>query len=206
MLHRSARIAASRHPARTPPRTRIAETVIDLTQLAANFDDVLGWLSRGCARGLTTQDQLRSAAAARRKMRWRREILIALDDVAAGAQSPLEYHFVHGVEQAHRLPAAKRQVQLTTETGRRYLDNLYTAFAVGIELDGRAYHPAETRWDDLHRDNRCAVAGLTILRYSWADVTERRCSTATELARVLTQRGWTGSLSRCGPSCTAASP
>jgi len=205
-LHRSGRISASRHPARTPPRTRIAETVIDLTQLAANFDDVLGWLSRSCARGLTTPDQLRSAAAARRKMRWRREILIALDDVAAGAHSPLEYHFVHGVERAHRLPAAKRQVQLITETGRRYLDNLYAAFAVGVELDGRAYHPAETRWDDLHRDNRCAVAGLTILRYSWADVTERRCSTAAELARLLSERGWAGPLRRCAPSCTAALP
>ena len=206
MLHRSGRIAASRHPARTPPRTRIAETVIDLTQLAANFDDVLGWLSRGCGRGLTTPDQLRSAVAARRKMRWRREILIALGDVAAGAHSPLEYHFVHGVEEAHGLPAAKRQVQLTTETGRRYLDNLYAAFAVGVELDGRAYHPAETRWDDLHRDNYCVAVGLIILRYSWADVTERRCSTATELARVLSQRGWPGSLRRCGPSCTAALP
>jgi very-short-patch-repair endonuclease len=206
MLHRSGRIGASRHPTRTPPRTRIAETVIDLTQLAANFNDVLGWLSRGCARGLTTPDQLRAVAAARRKMRWRREILIALDDVAAGAHSPLEYHFVHGVERAHLLPAAKRQVQLITETGRRYLDNLYAAFAVGVELDGRAYHPAEARWDDLHRDNHCAVAGLTILRYSWADVTERRCSTATELARLLSERGWAGPLRRCAPSCTAALP
>src|SRR5258708_29948195 len=72
MLHRSGRIAVSRHPARTPPRTRIAETVIDLTQLAANFDDVLGWLSRGCGRVLTTPDQIRSAVAARSKLCWMR--------------------------------------------------------------------------------------------------------------------------------------
>jgi hypothetical protein len=207
MLHRSGRNAASRHPARTPPRTRIPETVIDLTQLAGNFDDVFAWLSRGCGRGLTTPDQLRSAVAARGKMRWRREILIALDDVAAGAHSPLEYHFVHGVEQAHGLPSAKRQVQLATQTGRRYLDNLYAAFAVGVELDGQAYHPAETRWDDLHRDNYCAaVAGLIILHYGWADVTQRRCSTAAELARMLGQQGWPGPLRPCGPSCTAALP
>src|SRR5258708_39884374 len=90
MLHRSGRIAVSRHPARTPPRTRIAETVIDLTQLAANFDDVLGWLSRGCGRGPTTPHQLPAAVAARRRMRWRQEILIALVDVAAGPHSPLE--------------------------------------------------------------------------------------------------------------------
>jgi very-short-patch-repair endonuclease len=203
VLHRSARIAAARHPVRTPSRTRIPETVIDLTQLAVNFDDVLAWLSRGCGRGLTTPEHLRAAVAARRKMRWRREVLVALDDVAAGAHSPLEHHFVRGVERAHRLPTAKRQVQLTTQSGRRYLDNLYAAFSVGVELDGQAYHPAETRWDDLHRDNYCAVVGLIILRYSWADVTERRCSTAAELARLLTQRGWTGPLRPCGPSCAA---
>jgi hypothetical protein len=206
MLHRSRRIAASRHPVRTPPRTRITETVLDLAQLATSFDDVLGWLSRGCGRRLTTPDQLRSAVTARPKMRWRREILIALDDVAAGAHSPLEYHYVHGVEQAHGLPAAERQVQLTTEAGRRYLDNLYAAFGVGVELDGQAYHPAETRWDDLHRDNFCVVAGLIVLRYCWTDVTDRRCSTAVQLARVLGQRGWAGSLQGCGPSCTAALP
>lgn len=139
-------------------------------------------------------------------MRWRREILIALDDVEAGVHSPLEYHFVHGVERAHRLPAAKRQVQLTTEAGRLFLDNMYAAFAVGVELDGRAYHPVETRWKDRHRDNYCAAVGLIILRYSWSDVTERRCSTAAELARVLTQRGWAGPFRRCGPSCTAVVP
>jgi hypothetical protein len=94
----------------------------------------------------------------------------------------------------------------TAETGRRYLDNLYGAFGVGVELDGQAYRPAETRWDDLHRDNYCAVVGLIILRYSWTDVTERRCSTAAELARVLSQRGWPGPLRRCAPSCTAALP
>lgn len=31
VLHRSARISAARHPVRTPPRTRIGETVLDLT-------------------------------------------------------------------------------------------------------------------------------------------------------------------------------
>jgi very-short-patch-repair endonuclease len=206
VLHRSGRIAASRHPARTPPRTRIPETVIDLTQLAVNFDDVLAWLSRACGRGLTTPEHLRSAVAGKRKIRWRREILVALDDVAAGAHSPLEHHFVHSVERAHGLPKAKRQVQLTTQTGRRYLDNLYAAYSVGVELDGQAYHPPETRWDDQHRDNYCAVVGLIIMRYSWADVTERRCSTAAELARLLTQRGWPGPLRPCGPSCTAVLP
>ena len=41
VLHRSHRFEAIRHPARTPPRTRAVETVLDLTQLAATFDAAL---------------------------------------------------------------------------------------------------------------------------------------------------------------------
>jgi predicted transcriptional regulator of viral defense system len=203
VVHRSRGIATSRHPARTPPRTRVADTVIDLTQLATSFDEVLGWLCRGCERGLTTAERLRAAAACRTRMAWRREILAALDDVAAGTHSPLEYRYVHGVERPHGLPDGRRQAEILTESGKRRLDNLYAAFSVGVELDGRAYHPAEARWDDLHRDNSCAAAGLLILRYCWADVTIRRCATAAEVGSVLRLRGWTGQLRRCSPTCTA---
>ena len=37
VIHRSARILTARHPAQSPPRTRIEETVLDLTQLARTF-------------------------------------------------------------------------------------------------------------------------------------------------------------------------
>src|SRR5215468_10661007 len=35
VVHRSARLPITRHPARTPPRTRVEETVLDLVELAA---------------------------------------------------------------------------------------------------------------------------------------------------------------------------
>ena len=38
IVHRSARLAAARHPARTPPRTRMEETVLDLAEVARSFD------------------------------------------------------------------------------------------------------------------------------------------------------------------------
>ena len=48
VVHRSVRCLEARHPARTPPRTRTEETVLDLTDLAANFDEAFGWLSAAC--------------------------------------------------------------------------------------------------------------------------------------------------------------
>src|SRR5215469_3931187 len=81
VVHRSIRIAMARHPARTPPRTRIAETVLDLAELAQTFDGAFGWLSTACGRRLVTPDQLRAAAACRAKMRWRADVEAATEEI-----------------------------------------------------------------------------------------------------------------------------
>ena len=41
-----------------PPRTRVEETVLDLTQTAKTFDDVCGWVTRAIARELTDETRL----------------------------------------------------------------------------------------------------------------------------------------------------
>ena len=110
---------------------------------------------------------------------------------------------MHGVERAHGLPPARRQARRRHGSGNRYLDNLYEPFGLCVELDGNAAHPAEGRWRDTHRDNANLVQGARTLRYGWPDVTEYRCRTAAEVAEVLRRQGWTGTLRRCGPACTA---
>jgi hypothetical protein len=205
VLHRSTRLDAIRHPARTPPRTRIDETVLDLTQASAGFDEVFSWLSRGCGRRLVTPQQLSQALNARGRVRWRDEIVAALDVVSEGAHSYLEYRYIYDVERPHGLPTAKRQATMLQEARSRHLDNLYEAFGVGVELDGRAYHLVEDRWCDIHKDNASAISGITTLRFSWADVTRRPCAVAADVARALQCRGWPGRACRCGPGCTAAS-
>jgi putative AbiEi antitoxin of type IV toxin-antitoxin system len=69
-----------------------------------------------------------------------------------------------------------------------------------------AAHPAEGRWRDTRRDNANLAQGVRTLRYGWPDVTEYRCRTAAEVAEVLRGQGWTGTLRRCGPTCTAVPP
>jgi len=44
-----------------PPRTKIEETVLDLTQTAVTFDDVCGWVTRAFVRDLTDEATLRKA-------------------------------------------------------------------------------------------------------------------------------------------------
>jgi very-short-patch-repair endonuclease len=200
-VHRSNRIAIARHPSLLPPRTRIEETVVDLTQGARTFEDAFHWLSLACGRRLTTVERLRAAVADRKKVRHRDALLQALVAIADGTHSNLEHRYVQRVERPHGLPVPHRQAPITIRRGRRYLDNLYREFGMAVELDGRAAHTVEERWRDLHRDNASAGLGIITLRYNWADVTERPCDVAAEVATVLQQRGWDGRPHSCGARC-----
>ena len=137
-------------------------------------------------------------------MRWRTDLLAALADVSDGAQSNLELRYVRCVERAHGLPTARRQAKIVTGNRTRYVDNFYEEAKVAVELDGRAAHPAEQRWDDSHRDNEHASLGIMTVRYNWQDVNYRPCAVAAQLGGLLRMRGTAVRLRRCGPSCAAA--
>jgi very-short-patch-repair endonuclease len=201
VIYRSDAILRTRHPAMLPPCTRVEDTVLDLIQVAPTFDDAYTWLCRAIGRRRTTADRMRRAMEVRKKMRWRREIAVALGDAAGGALSVLEYRYVHRVERPHGLPMARRQARIRQGTGNRYLDNLYEEYQVCVELDGTAAHPAEEQWRDKRRDNANAVSGLVTLRFGLLDLSDRRCDTASAVASLLRRRGWTGSPHPCSPVC-----
>jgi hypothetical protein len=200
-LHRSGRLANARHPSRTPPRTRVEETVLDLTQTAKTIDDAFGWLCQACGSRLTTPELLLAALRKRLKVRWRGILMSALGDIGDGAHSVLEIRYVRDVERPHRLPPARRQAAKTRGSGRIYLDNLVDRYRTCIELDGKAAHPVAQRWRDIARDNASAAGGISTLRYGWPDVAGRPCQTAAQIAAVLRFRGWTGLPTPCGPAC-----
>jgi hypothetical protein len=201
VIHRSSRSLAFRQQRPFPPRTATEETVLDLAQAAASFDTVVSLVARACQRGLTTPFLLGESLQLRARARWRGELEQALLDVADGVHSVLEYRYVHGVERAHGLPRPDRQVQADRHPGRIFRDIHYRKYRVAVELDGTASHPDEQRWRDKRRDNAAAADGIFTLRYGWADVTERPCETAREIATVLAKGGWSGALRRCGPGC-----
>ncbi len=201
VLHYSCRIAEARHPVRTPPQTRIEETVLDLAGAAATLDDAFSWVFHACGSRKTTPELIGAALALRQRMRWRTELAGALSLGATGVHSLLEFRYVTRVERPHRLPRAARQRPVQRAGTHQYQDVHYEAYAVTVELDGRAAHPAGRHWGDIRRDNANAAQGQLTLRYGWADVTARPCLVAAEVAAVLGQRGWTAAPCRCGPGC-----
>lgn len=192
VVHRSTTLGRTRHPVKSPPCTRVEDTVLDLIESAANFDEAYDWICRAIGRSRTTADRLREALDTRARFRWRRDIELALSDASEGVLSLLELRYVRGVERPHGLPAARRQARIRHRNGSRYLDNFYEDYLVCVELDGGAAHPADEQWRDKRRDRRNLAEGkIVTLRLGFLDVCTRaaRCETAAEVAAVLNDRG-----------------
>jgi hypothetical protein len=203
VIHRSTRLSDAIHPSLLPPRTRLEETVLDLVDLAATFDAALSVACSACQRRLTTVPKLLATMKLRPKLRWRSELIKALDEVGAGVHSILEYRYLHRVERPHGLPTAVRQARVDGQGRNRYLDNLYRDYALCVELDGLQAHPDEQRWQDLRRVNSITESGKIVLRYGWIDVNQHACETAVQVGTVLGHFGWPGSTRPCGPACPA---
>lgn len=202
VIHRSGAILRTRHPAMLPPCTRVEDTVLDLIQIAATFDDAYAWICRAIGRRRTTADRILQAMEARKKMRWRRDIALALGDAEDGALSVLEYRYVRRVERPHGLPVARRQARARQHTGNRYLDNLYEPYGVCVELDGTAAHPEDEQWRDKRRDNANLAGGIVTLRFGFPELGERGCESAVLVAGVLRSHGWPGTPCPCPrPTC-----
>ncbi len=191
VVHRSGHVAMRMHPSRTPPQTRLEETIVDLTQVARTIGDAQSWLAQAIGSRLTTSERLACAMRRRSRVRWRSELMAALVDVAAGAHSWLELAYLRDVERAHGLPVAARQ-QASGRRVRRYDDVRYPDYRLRVELDGRAAHPDRRRWRDMSRDNDAVVAGDRVLRYGFADVAGDPCAVARQVASVLRNSGWSG--------------
>jgi hypothetical protein len=202
IVHHSSRLDGARHPARTPPQTRVEETTLDLAELAKTPDTVVALLSAACGRRLSTPDKIVAALANRPRFRWRELAGDALGDAADGAHSALERKYLRDVERLHGLPRASRQSRVVGADGHAvYRDVRYTAEGVTVELDGLVAHPADLRPRDMWRDNASSLRGDLVLHYGWGDVMARKCATASQVAEVLRMRGWTGMPKPCGPSC-----
>jgi len=201
IIRTSNRVEQARQPNRALPRTSVEETVLDLAQLAPGFDDVCGWITKACAKRLTTEEKLRTALAMRKKMRWRAELDDVLAAAGSGIHSVLEYRYLRDVERAHGLPRSRHQVRAVIDGKVVYRDAYYEEYQVAVELDGRLAHPDEERWRDSHRDTQAGVQGVQTCRYGWRDVYARACQTALLQAQILRRRGWRGIPKPCSASC-----
>lgn len=198
------RIHRRRHPSPSsgrPPRTWLADTVVDLVASSESDGEAVGWVTAAARKGMNERELAR---AIERRARFRRRPLLLdlVAEVADGVESPLELRYRRDVERRHGLPAARLQVR--DEVGGLSIraDGIYDGLGVRVELDGRLGHPGGRTDADTWRDNAVLLERHEItLRYRWVHVTAQACGTAAQVAAALARGGWSGHLRRCGPGC-----
>ena len=143
---------------------------------------------------------MRAALTERQRIRWRGELTELLSPDAAGLHSVLEVRYHRDVERPHGLPGGSRQARFRVGSRNAFRDRIYEQYLTVVELDGRATHTIDRRWDDIRRDNATSAGGILTLRYGWFDVTKRPCQVAAEVAQALATRGYRGA-KPCSSGC-----
>ena len=184
----------------SPPRLGVEDTVLDLCD-EGEVADVVGWVAAAVQRRLTTPNRLRARMHGRDRVRHRRLILSLIEDVAVGAESPIEIAYLNDVERAHGLPHGTRQLAPSGSAHSTDVD--YDPYALIVELDGRIGHVGKGRFRDMKRDNLHVLLGRPTLRFGHHDVLTSPCAVAGQVAGLLIRCGWSGLATPC-PRCDRA--
>lgn len=184
-----------------PPRIRLEHCLLTAASQACDESGSVAVLADACQNGRTTSRRLLKALRSRPRLPRRRLLLEILADVAEGAYSVLERHYLTRVERPHGLPTGRRQRRVKPGKSVAFRDVEYDGLGTVVELDGRLGHEgAQDRWADLDRDIESAVNGDITLRAGWKQVLSP-CRLAAAVVRVLLARGWDGKPRACGPDC-----
>jgi very-short-patch-repair endonuclease len=168
------------------PVTSVARTLVDLagTVSRRQLAKALGEAERQRVFDLTAIERA-MAATARRRGRGHAKLRAALAELAAvGApvtRSELEERFVQLLD-AHGLP----RPQTNYGIGGMEVDAAWPAQWLVVELDGWGAHATRRAFqEDRERGNTLELAGWTVLRFTWADVTSWPEQTAATVRGAL---------------------
>lgn len=89
-----------------------------------------------------------------------------------------------------RIGGFETQHEVSSPTGRFFLDFAFPEAKLAIECHSRRWHDSEFRFEkDVARDRALKRLGWTILYFSWKDVTERPDAVEAEIRSFLNRAG-----------------
>jgi very-short-patch-repair endonuclease len=152
----------------SPPRTPIDRSAIDAALWSPRVRTACAVLAAVVQQRLTTPERLLAVLDRSGPIRHRRDMTLALGDIAGGAQALTEIDF-HRFCRQYNLGKVRAQKVRTDASGRRrYLDveiESPDGTTVAIEIDGALHLLVETYWRDMDRGNELVIAGHAQLRY-----------------------------------------
>jgi Protein of unknown function (DUF559) len=173
------------HPARLPPRTRLARSLLDAAAWSRSDDRARAVLAAGVQQRLVRPDQLEAALGRRPRLRRHALIAVTLADIAGGSQALSELDFVR-LTRRYGLPAPDRQAIRRDRDGRRrWLDAFWEEAYLAVEVDGLWHMEAPAWWADMRRGNELIISGLRVLRFPAFVVRDEPDVVATQIRDAL---------------------
>ncbi len=152
----------------SPPRTPVERSAIDAALWSHKPRTACGILAAVVQQRLTTAERLLSVLDHSGPIRHRRHMILALGDIAGGAQALTEIDF-HRFCHRYRLgKVVGQRVRRDGSGRRRYLDveiESPDGTRILIEIDGALHLAVVAYWNDMDRGNELGIAGHVHLRY-----------------------------------------
>lgn len=164
--------------------TTLDRTVLDcIGRLGAEeAERLVAWAA---TRGILSAALLERAIEMRPRTWGTRALRRALADVGRGSLSAAERR-LHRLLDRAGLPGWEADVRVEDAAGLiGRVDVLFPAARVAIEVDGYAYHARASFQADRTKQNRLVAAGCTVLRFTWADLTDRPRDVVATVRRAL---------------------
>ena len=177
------------HPAREPPRTRMARSLVDAASWEGHERRARAIILAGVQQRRARPDDLRDALSRRGPCKAHALIAESIADAEGGVASVPEREFEQ-IRRRFRVPVPDRQAVVRRPDGRYYLDVHWAAYATGTEIHGTQHLQIRT-WDaDLDRHNELTAGGRRILQFSSYSVRHRQDHVGALVVRALRQAGW----------------
>jgi Protein of unknown function (DUF559) len=191
-LHRSRWLGAGDvHPAKRPPRTRIARSLADAAAWMHPDRGTQAVLAAAVQQRLVRPADLLAVAVRYPRLRRRKLIVSTLNDISGGAEALSEIDFTRLVVRAFGLPEPTRQtVRYDSRGRRRWLDALWEDAGVIVEIDGIHHMDVTQWWDDMDRENAMKLDGYLVLRFTAFVVRYRPDYVAAQIRDALRKAGY----------------
>jgi hypothetical protein len=191
VVHYSRHLApADIHPARQPPQTRIARSLVDAAAWMGTDRGAQAVLAAGVQQRLVRVSDLGAELEHNERLYRRKIIRHTLGDIAGGAHALSELDFIRLVVRQFKLPEPDRQVPRRDERGRRrWLDAVWEKARLVAEIDGAGHIDALTYWDDMDRGNGLQLGHYRVLRYPAWVVRYQPDYVATQIRQALREAG-----------------
>ncbi len=127
-----------------------------------------GILAAAVQQRLVTANQLKAVLVESPRVRHRRLLIAAVDDIAQGAQALSEIDFVRLCRRFGLPPPMQQTVRREPSGRRRYLDATWRRSdgrLVVVEVDGALHLDQRNWWNDQARQNKLVLGDAIVLRY-----------------------------------------